>query len=158
MAKPTPGTDNRLLRVCRLLNEHDVGYVVAGGMALALHGHIRATRDVDLLIPRDIDNARRLLDALAKLPLGLAREHDPETVARRAVTIIGDDPRVDLLHGAGQLSYDQANAHKEVRTIDGVVVHYVCREDLIRSKQTGRAQDRADIEALQETAGADPTE
>src|SRR5262245_19686717 len=56
----TPGSDNRVVRVCRLLNHHRAKYLVAGGVAANLHGSVRATRDVDLLIPREVANTERV--------------------------------------------------------------------------------------------------
>jgi hypothetical protein len=61
VAKRIPGTDNRVLRVCRLLNRYRVRYVLAGGVAANLHGSVRATKDVDILVPRDPRNMAKLL-------------------------------------------------------------------------------------------------
>ena len=63
MPRRTPGSDNRVLLVCRLLNRRRARYLITGGVAANLHGSVRATKDVDLLIPKDAANARRLLDA-----------------------------------------------------------------------------------------------
>ena len=41
---------------------------------MALHGRMRATKDIDVLVPRDVDNMRQLLAALEALPMGLTRE------------------------------------------------------------------------------------
>ena len=49
MPRRTPGTDNRVLRVCRLLNRHRVRYLLAGGVAANLRGSVRATRDIEIL-------------------------------------------------------------------------------------------------------------
>ena len=146
--KQTPGTDNRVLQVCRLLNRHRVRYLLAGGVAANLHGSVRATKDVDVLVPKDLGNMRRLVRALSELPFGIARELDPEQILDKPITIVGDDPRVDILTVAWDLSYKQAEQNREVRTIQGVRVPYLSRADLIRSKQTGRPADLADIEAL----------
>ena len=143
-----PGTDNRVLQVCRLLNRHGVRYLLAGGVAANLHGSVRATKDVDVLVPKDLDNTTRLLEALAELPYAVARELDPRQVAGGPITIVGDDPRVDILTVAWDVSYEQAEPHKQVRTILGVEVPYLSRADLIKSKQTGRPSDLADIQAL----------
>lgn len=97
MPNATPGTDNRVLRVCRMLNRRRVRYLIAGGVAANLHGSVRATRDVDLLVPPDRNNTARLIAALAELPYGVAAELDADEVARRPITIVGDDPRVDIL-------------------------------------------------------------
>lgn len=83
MPKRTPGSDNRVLLVCRLLNRRRARYLITGGVAANLHGSVRATKDVDLLIPKDPANAKRVLAALSDLPLGISRELDAEQVATR---------------------------------------------------------------------------
>ena len=148
MRKPTPGSDNRTLLVCRLLNSKRARYLLTGGIAANLHGSVRATKDVDLLIPKDVANAERILSALGELPLGIGRELDASQVATRPFTIIGDMPRVDLLTIACAVTFDQAWPNRVVRRIHGVRVPYLGLADLIRSKRTGRASDRADIEVL----------
>jgi hypothetical protein len=144
----TPGTANRVVRVCRLLNRHRARYLVAGGVAANLHGSVRATRDIDLLIPTDVDNAERVLAALSELTWGIARELDAADVVTTPFTIVGDDPRVDLLTVAAKVRFDDAWPRRLVRRIEGVRIPYLHVDDLIRSKQTGRLSDQADIEVL----------
>jgi hypothetical protein len=143
-----PGTDNRALRVCRLLNAHRVRYLVAGGVAANLHGSVRATKDVDVLVPVDRANMQRLLDALAELPWRVAAELDAEELLRKPVTIVGDDPRVDVLTLAWSVRFDDAWPRRRSRVIRGVRVPFLSLEDLRASKQTGRPSDLADLEAL----------
>ncbi len=148
MRRPTPGSDNRALLVCRLLNRKRARYLLTGGIAANLHGSVRATRDVDILIPKDVANAKRILSALGELPLGIGRELDASQVVTRPFTIVGDMPRVDLLTVACSVTFDQAWPNRVVRRIDGVRVPYLGLADLIRSKRTGRGSDLADIEVL----------
>lgn len=148
MPRRTPGSDNRALLVCRLLNRRRARYLIAGGIAANLHGSVRATRDVDLLIPRNLQNAQRVLAALGELPLGISREIDAAEVVAKPFTIIGDMPRVDLLTIASTVKFEQAWPNRVVRRIEGTRVPYLGLADLIRSKRTGRAADAADIEVL----------
>ncbi|MEO7157316.1 MAG: hypothetical protein ABI039_07140 [Vicinamibacterales bacterium] len=148
MRKPIPGSDNRTLLVCRLLNRRRARYLLTGGIAANLHGSVRATKNVDLLIPKDVANAERVLSALGELPLGIGRELDASQVIARPFTIVGDMPRVDLLTVACTVTFEQAWPNRLVRRIGGVSVPYLALADLIRSKQTGRASDLADIEVL----------
>jgi hypothetical protein len=141
---------SRLLTVCRLLNAAGVRYVIVGGFALALHGAIRATKDVDVLIEPTLDNARRALEALRGLTFGVAKELDPADVIARPITIIGDDPRVDLLTIAWSVRYADAAPSMVTMRIEEVEVPVADLDTLIRSKQTGRLQDRADAETLEE--------
>jgi hypothetical protein len=156
MPRRTPGTDNRVLRVCRLLNRHRVRYVLAGGVAANLHGSVRATRDVDLPVPKDRRNMERLIAALSELPHGVARELDLEEVLAKPITIVGDDPRVDILTVAWAVTFEQAYDSRVVRRIAGIRVPHLGLRDLLRSKQTGRARDIADIESLKGVASAKP--
>jgi len=148
VAGATRGTENRVLRVCRLLNRCRVRYLLAGGVAANLHGSVRATRDVDILVPRDLANTGRLLKALTELPYRIAAELDAADVASKPFTIVGDDPRVDILTVAGSVTFDRAWPNRIVRRIDGVRVPYLALDDLLASKRTGRPSDEADIEVL----------
>jgi hypothetical protein len=139
------------------LNEHGVLYVLAGGVAANLHGVVRSTKDVGILVPRDRANVQRLLDALSKLPNGVARELDVDDVIDKPIVIVGDDPRVDVLTVAWDLRYDEAKSSAVVRTIEGVTVPYLSLKDLIRSKRTGRHQDLADIEILEGLDAGEPS-
>jgi hypothetical protein len=134
--------------VCRLLNRHRVKYLLAGGVAANLHGSVRATRDVGVLVPPDRRNMARLLAALSELPWGVARELDAAEIERKPITIVNDDPRVDVLTVAWTVTFDRAWPNRRVRRIDGVRVPYLSLADLRASKQTGRAADTADLEVL----------
>ena len=149
MSKRTPGTDNRVLRVCRLLNAHRVRYIVAGGVAANLHGSVRATKDVDILVPPDLSNMERLLEALAQLPWRIAAELDASELVRRPITIIGDDPRVDVLTVAWTVRFEDAWPNRRTRTVQGIRVPFLSLADLTASKQTGRSSDLADLDVLQ---------
>ena len=141
MPRRIPGTDNRVLRVCALLNKRRVRYLIAGGVAANLHGAVRATKDVDVLVPADVANMERLLAALVELPWRVAAELN-------AADLVGDDPRVDVLTVAWTVRFEDAWPNRLVRTIEGVRVPFLSIADLRRSKQTGRASDLADLDAL----------
>ena len=74
MRKRTRGLDERFIEVCRLLNEHGVDYVVGGGVATTLHGHVRATKDMNDQIVTVIGD-------------------DPRYLSLRALTARGESPR-----------------------------------------------------------------
>lgn len=140
---------SRLAEVCRLLNGREVAYVVVGGFALALHGVIRATKDIDILIEPTLDNARRALRALEDLPWGVSAQLDPAEVVSNPITVVGDQPRVDLLTLAWSVRYADASPTIERFEVEGVEIPVVDIDTLIRSKQTGRLQDLADVESLE---------
>ncbi|HEV8398621.1 MAG TPA: nucleotidyltransferase [Gemmatimonadales bacterium] len=141
---------SRLATVCSLLNDKGVKYVVVGGFAMALHGVVRATKDIDILIEATLDNARRALEALEGLRWGVSRELDPADVISKPITIVGDDPRVDLLTLAWSVRYPDAAPKAQIVEIDGVEVPFADLDTLIRTKQTERFQDKADVENLEQ--------
>lgn len=61
---------NRLKDVVRSLQEHEVRYLVIGGIAAVIHGVPRATFDLDILIEPTPENGKRLLEALAEAGMG----------------------------------------------------------------------------------------
>jgi len=144
-----PLTQSRLLRVCALLNAERVRYVVIGGFALALHGYPRFTRDVDILIEPTLENAERALKALQGLTWGISRELSAAAVIAKPLTIVGDDPRVDILTLASRVRYADAAPRIQTLEIEGVAVPIPDIDTLIRTKQTDRTRDKADIEELE---------
>jgi len=144
-----PLTQSRLLKVCGLLNAEQARYVVVGGFALALHGYPRFTKDVDILIEPTLDNATRTLKALEGLTWGISRELDPADVIAKPFTIVGDDPRVDILTLACSVRYADAAPKIQTLDIEGVAVPIPDIDTLIRTKQTDRLRDKADVEELE---------
>ena len=140
----------RLAAVCSELNAEEARYVVFGATAMQLWGTTRATIDIDILIEPTVGNARRVLTALGRTGLGLAREWLAEEVATKPVTVIGDSPRVDVFTVAWSVHFAEAAAHAATFEIEGVKIPTASIDDLIASKRTGRLQDAADIEVLEE--------
>ena len=142
--------DTRVAQVCSRLNAEGARYVLVGATAMQLWGTTRATRDIDILIEPTVENATRVLRALASLGFGLAGEHLAADVAKRAVTIIGDTPNVDILTRAWNVTWLAAHQRATTFDVEGVAIPTASIEDLVESKRTGRLQDSADIEVLEE--------
>ncbi|MGH7669839.1 MAG: DUF6036 family nucleotidyltransferase [Gemmatimonadaceae bacterium] len=142
--------ETRTAEVCAALNQHGAKYVLVGAAAMQLWGTTRATRDVDILIDPSIANARRVLAALGELGFGFANRLLAEEVARRPVTMVGDMPNVDILTLAWSVPYADARKSAMAFKVEGVEIPTASLDDLIRSKRTGRLQDAADIEVLEE--------
>jgi predicted nucleotidyltransferase len=140
----------RAAQVCAALNAAGARYLVMGGTACALHGYLRYTRDVDILIEKSRDNVERVLAALGGLGYGFASRLTPEDILGHPITVIGDDPAVDIFWAGVDVNYRSAAPNALTVDLDGVTVPLIGLDDLIRSKRTGRAQDVADIEALEQ--------
>src|SRR5438477_1760229 len=81
--------DSHVAAICGVLAEHDVSYVVIGGVAARLHDTGHATVDIDVCPSRAKGNLTRLAAALRTLGARLRVEGDPEGV--------GFEPHADLL-------------------------------------------------------------
>ena len=57
-----------------LLAEGGVQFVLVGGVAVTLHGYVRLTEAVDILVERSAENISRLLKTLSGYGEGYARE------------------------------------------------------------------------------------
>jgi hypothetical protein len=139
-----------LLRVCSLLNKHSAKYLIVGARACWLHGYVRATMDVDILIPEDIENHKRAIAALSELEDHAAVELSPQDFIDNVVVKVADEVEVDVSTRAWKITYDEAQKSALHRTIDGVEVPYLDLQTLIKSKSTHRAQDKVDIERLRD--------
>ena len=136
--------------MCAALNRAKARYLVIGGIACILHGYARATEDIDILIERTEANVARVLKALGALGYGFAREWTTAEILKRPITVIGDDPRIDVFTVACKTKYEQAAPNASAVDVDGIRIPLIGLDDLIETKRTGRLQDAADIEALEE--------
>jgi len=141
---------SRVTEICAALNRGKAKYLVIGGIACILHGYARATDDIDILIERTEANAGRILKALGRLGYGFAREWTSAEILKRPITVIGDDPRVDVFTIAWKVKYEHAAPNASRVDVDGVRIPLIGLDDLIETKRTGRLQDAADIEALEQ--------
>ena len=136
--------------MCAALNRAKARYLVIGGIACILHGYARATDDIDILVERTEENADRILKALATLGYGFARAWTATEILKRQITVVGDDPRVDIFTVAWSIKYEQAASRGETVAVAGVRIPLIGIDDLIATKRTGRLQDAADIEVLEQ--------
>jgi len=139
-----------LLRVCSLLNKHGAKYLVVGAQACWLHGYVRATGDVDILVPEDLRNHSLIIAALSELDDRAATELTPQDFVDNVVVKIADEVEVDVSTRAWTVTYEAAVKTALIAKVEGVDIPYVDRQTLIASKQTYRDQDRVDIQRLLE--------
>ena len=130
-----------LLRVCQLLNEAGASYLICGAQACILHGLVRTTEDVDILVQPTEENCRRVIEGLARLADGAARELTPKDILENVVVKIADEVEVDVSTYAWKVSYADAIASSHEVMIQGVKVPFLSLDSLIASKETFREQD-----------------
>ncbi len=132
------------------LNSHGVEYVVVGAVALAHHGFPRYTGDLDVLVRTSAHNTERLEAALAEFGFaGLGLKAADFADSYRVIQLGVVPNRIDLLTSLTGVSFEQAWAGRVEAVVEGTRVNFLGRDALILNKRlTGRAQDIADLEAL----------
>jgi hypothetical protein len=154
-------TEFDLRALLELLHEKEIRFVVIGGVAVAAHGYVRGTEDLDLVPDPDPANLQRLTAALAELestlPTAKDRRFDPTTdagVIRRGGNVTADTRfgGLDVVQRArGVPSYTQLDEDAVDSRLLGVPVRVCSLTRLREMKEAqGRAQDKADLENLPE--------
>ena len=147
-----PATWEDVKRLARYLEEAGVDYALIGGYALAAHGMIRQTEDIDLLVDPSVENSRRWIVALSRLPDGAARElaGDPDVFAAQKTYAvrINDEITVDVLPAAAGVPWQALRAYIEVVELEGVRLRVLSLEGLVKTKAGERPKDRMDAEAI----------
>lgn len=139
-----------LVALCRALAAEAVRYVLIGGFAVILHGFVRTTKDIDLLIDPSDENLRAVKRALATLPDNAAEQLADADVRQYTVVRVADEIVVDLMAAACGVTYaDAVREGVETRVVNGVPIPIAGKRTLIRMKDTVRDSDRMDVRFLQ---------
>ena len=136
----------------KLLNDHNVKYLIVGGYALAFHGHPRYTKDIDVWIESSMDNADKLLKVLSDFGFESIELSSSDFLVSDNVIQLGFPPnRIDILTSVDGINFGESSSKAQVITIDNIAIHLIGINDLITNKMaSGRLQDLADVEKLKE--------
>ena len=132
-------------------NARGVEYLVVEAYALAAHGRVRATGDLDVWVRPEPVNAKRVIEALAAFGAPLQDLTESDLARPGLVFQIGLAPlRIDILTSIDGVDFDEAWAKRVSTRFADQPVSVLSAEHLIRNKRAvGRAQDLADLEWLE---------
>jgi predicted nucleotidyltransferase len=151
--------------VFRALNDRGARYVLVGGLAVVLHGHLRATGDVDLIVDLEDREVEKTLKGLEEagfqpyVPVPAREFADPDKraawVRDKQMLVFSLRPEAGVpvvdLFLEHPIPFDQLWARSDLATLRGVQVRIASIDDLVLLKRiAGRPEDLADIEALTE--------
>lgn len=138
------------------LNKHGVRFILIGGFAMAFHGHVRATNDIDFWIENTPENMDRLRQAL--LDSGVAEAQ----IMRNTMQLVGGSTvfnlmetgfQIDLMHNLKafkEVDFNQCYARVQRANYNGVDIPVLNAEDLLKEKrETNRDKDQGDISFLE---------
>ena len=155
----TEGLNEDFLDVLRCLDDAGVEFLVVGAHALARHGVVRATGDLDIWIRCDLDDAVRAHRALVAFGAPVTSSGlTPEHLAEPGIVYqVGLPPRrIEVLTEISGVSFDTAWPKRVEVEIAGRQVPVLDKQSLLINKRaSGRLKDLADVAEL-ESLGDDP--
>lgn len=127
------------------LNKHQVEYLLIGGFAMGVYGHVRSTGDLDIFVHATPENAKKAI--LACLDFGIEEEDLKEEMFLVEKMIgIGMPPlRIEILKKLDSIDFRFAFQRAEIKKIGDLEIKVVSLDDLILLKQAavkGRDKDR----------------
>ena len=151
-----PRLDDDFLDLLAAFLEAGADFVVVGAHALAVHGVVRATGDLDVWVEPTPENAARVYAALRDFgaPLGDLTEND--LVTEGVVFQMGLPPRrIDILTRASGLTFAEAWPHCTEGRFGPLACPVIGLDDQIRNKTaTGREKDLVDAHDADDEAHA----
>lgn len=134
----------------KLLNIHDVKYLLIGGYAVSYHGYPRATNDLDVWVAVHPDNAERLVQAVQDFGFVTADLSTALFLQEDKIVRMGRPPiRIELLTSISGVEFADCFARRLLAEVDGVPVNLINLDDLKQNKRaSGRYKDLNDLENL----------
>ena len=136
----------------QLLNENDVEYLLVGGYAVALHGYVRYTADMDIWVLTTPENAQKVVNALSAFGLPDAGQLIEIFQKEKRVVGMGLPPyKIEVVTSIDGVSFETCYQQRLTIDIEGVSVNYLSLKDLRKNKAaSGRFKDLNDLEHLPE--------
>lgn len=146
-ATPLPPDFSAFLR---LLNEHEVRYLLIGGYAVGYYGYVRATADMDVWVPRERENAQRLVSALAEFGFDLPDLTPDLFMEEGRIVRMGLPPmRIEIQTSISGVEFDPCYEERLVVEWDDLTVSLISLDRLVENKKAaGRLKDLTDLEFL----------
>jgi len=135
----------------QLLTDEKVKFLLVGAYAMAAHGYLRATMDIDIWVMPSPENAVAVIKALKSFAAPLHNLTLDDLQKSDIIFQIGVAPRrIDIITGVDGLNFETAHLNSIETEVEGLVIRIPSLEDLICNKKaSGRTKDLADVEALE---------
>jgi hypothetical protein len=146
----TPALARDFKEFLKSLNSNGVEYLLIGGYAVGIYGHIRATNDLGIWVNISPENAAKIERALREFGFAAEELTSSLFLARNNVVRMGVPPmRIEILTSLSGVEFESCYAEKEMFQIEDMVVPVISLARLRENKAaSGRAKDLADLESL----------
>jgi hypothetical protein len=143
--------DKNFKEFIKLLNKNEVRYLIVGGYAVALHGHPRYTKDLDIWIWINETNVKKLIQTLKEFGFSALGFNSKDFLTPGNIVQLGYPPnRIDLLTSVDGVDFESCYESRIEVEIEDIAAKFIDLENLKKNKKaSGRHQDLADIENLE---------
>jgi len=126
--------------------------LVIGGYAVAIHGHPRYTKDIDIWIEISEDNANKLVTTLTQFGFDSLGVTTQDFQIANQIIQLGYPPnRINLITNLDGVDFQTCYDSKIEVNLNDVPVKFINLDNLKKNKlASGRLQDLADLENLQD--------
>lgn len=134
----------------KLLNSHQVEYLLVGGYAVSYHGYPRTTVDMDIWVAVQKENAEKLVAVLREFGFDAPQLTADLFLRQNQIIRMGNPPmRIELLTTISGVRFEECYSERMVDVIDDVEIQIINLEHLKRNKQaSGRQKDLIDLKHL----------
>ena len=134
-----------------LLNKNNVRYCIIGSFALAIHAKPRYTKDMDILVELEEQNAAALIQALREFGFKNPDLSEKDFLIQDQIIQLGYEPvRIDLITSVVGCTFNEIWENKVRARYGRVYAYFIGKQQLIKTKQaSGRKQDLADLQLLE---------
>jgi len=141
----------------KIFEKHNVRYLIVGGYAVMKYSEPRFTKDLDIFIATDQNNAEGVFSALKEFGAPLENLSIDDFAHKGYFYQMGRPPlRIDIMMSIPGIEFDEAWKNREVVQIDDFKILFISRSDLIQAKAvSGRPQDNIDVEKLKKAEELD---
>ena len=146
--------DEEFIAFWRILNQHQVKYIMVGGLATFFHGYNRVTEDVDMWIEDTLDNRKRLRAAFCELQYGDIASLETMEFVPGWTTFYAAGVELDIMtsmKGLEDESFSTCYEMAEIVNLEAVKVPFLHINHLIANKKAvNRPKDQMDVLQLEE--------
>lgn len=143
-------TEKDFEELLKLFNKNKVRYCIVGAYAVAFYAEPRYTKDMDILVEPEHDNASRVIKSLIEFGFKGLSLKEKDLIKESKVIQLGYEPvRIDLITSIDGCNFEEVWKNRTIGVYGKEKVIFIGLKELIKNKmKSGREKDNIDISIL----------
>jgi len=143
-------TEKDYEELLKLFNKNKVRYCIVGAFAVAFYAYPRFTKDMDILVEPNIENAERIIKSLRQFGFKDMKLSERDFAHENRIIQLGYEPiRVDIITSIEGCSFEEIWKNRKASFYGKQRVFFIGINQLIKNKKiSNRKQDKADLDVL----------